>query len=281
MGGSIFQDIGRDYCDPEGVDPHFRLRSLKETYWAGFPTEFNVTYQQKCLSVPVWYAHLGLLKLCKHYDFHYVLDLGSNEGIEARIFDHLGKECIACEPNHHIKAALPEQYNVRLPDIQRNYEEVHFSKKFDAIWCSHVLEHIRNPGHFLDKIYDDLQYGGVLAISVPFNDFCDISLTGICMGHINKYNQWLLLYQLICAGFDCKEASFAIYAGQITVIVRKVPNNTIRSSTALFSPFPPEQRYPPEPTSSIEPRIYDFFPIEWNGTGFDNSTAFLNWKNPI
>jgi len=30
-----------------------------------------------------------------------------------------------------------------------------------------VLEHVRNPGNFLDKIYDDLVDGGVLAISTP------------------------------------------------------------------------------------------------------------------
>ena len=281
MGVSITQDVGRDYCDFEGVDPHFNLRPLKATYWADFATEFTVTCQEKSLTVPVWYAHLGLLKLCKQYDFHYVLDLGSNEGLEAHIFDHIGKECIACEPNHNIQPALPGQYQVRPPDIPRNYEEVNFTRKFDAIWCSHVLEHIRNPGHFLDKVYDDLKYGGILAISVPFNDFNDSSLTSLILGHINKYNQWLLLYQLICAGFDCREASFAIYSGQITVIVRKIPNNIIRSSAGLFSPFPPEKKYPPEEASSIEPRIYDFFPVEWTSPCLDNPTAFLNWGKPI
>ena len=86
---------------------------------------------------------------------------------------------------------------------------------FDAIFCSHVLEHQRNPGIFLDKIHSDLKEGGLLAITVPP---ARVELKG---GHVTVWNRSTLLYQLILAGFDCREADVQIYKYNISVIVRK------------------------------------------------------------
>lgn len=280
MQWSVYQDVGRDYADAPGVNPHFRLRPLPQNDWAGHPTEFNVTVNGKLLSQPVWYAHLALLKLCKHYQFDRVLDLGGNEGLVAHVFDHLGKETVMLEPYPYRVQAAPG-YSMRKIDVERNYEEVIFDRKFDAIWCSHVLEHVRNPGSFLDKIYDDLREGGVLALTIPFNDFNDSSLTTVLLGHHNKYNQWLVLYQLVCAGFDCREAAVAIYAGQISVIVRKKPNNLRRASAALYSPYPPRRGEPLKEGEYDDPRVYDFFPFQWQGTSYDSREPLVNWGIPI
>jgi len=281
---SINLDIGRDYCDPEGVDPHFRLRPLPKSDWSGFPTEFIVTYKGKTLEMPVWYSHLGLLKLCKQYDFDRVLDLGSHEGLCSHVFDHIGKTTVALEPYPYTTPSI-SGLKIRKPDIENYYESYVFDKKFDAIWCSHVLEHVRNPGNFLDKIYDDLRADGVLAITVPFNDFNDASITQVLLGHHNKYNHGLLLYQLVCAGFDCREASVTIYAGMITVIVKKKPNNVQRIATALWSG--PQGDTANESNTFdnrwCEKRIYDFFPkdFKWDGTSLDYKEAFVNWNLPI
>jgi hypothetical protein len=55
----------------------------------------------------------------------------------------------------------------------------------------------------------------------------------ICLGHHTRYNHALLIYQLICAGFDCKNISCAVYLGQIGVILRKKTNGLQRISSAI------------------------------------------------
>lgn len=270
-------DIGRAYADRPQENPHIQLVPMAATPWAHHPTEFVITKDGAQQRLPVWYSHLALLKLVKQYDFQTVLDIGTNDGRVAYVFEALGKTVTGLEP-----CASPGSPDLptREIDIERDYFDVSFSKKFDAIWCSHVLEHVRNPGAFLDKIFDDLKEGGTLAITVPFFDF-DVSATSVLLGHHNKYNHWLLVYQLVCAGFDCKEASIAVYSGMTSVIVRKVPNNVQRSTAALYSPYPPSQKMWSKDGHFVEPRIFDFFPFEWKGTSFDNPTMFVNWGDPI
>jgi len=133
----------------------------------------------------------------------------------------------------------------------------------------------------LDKLYDDLQYGGVLALTVPFNDFTAYSQTNIVFGHHNRYNQWLLLYQLVCAGFDCSDASVAVYAGMITVIVKKVPNNIPRTNTALFALNPADRSSTEQSEWHHEPRLYECFPFHCQSNVFDHSALRVNWGDPI
>jgi hypothetical protein len=85
----------------------------------------------------------------------------------------------------------------------------------DGIWASHVLEHMPNVGMFLRKCFTDLRDDGVLAVTVP------PAKHAIVGGHVSLWNEGLLLYRLILAGFDCRRASVGVYGYNITVIVRK------------------------------------------------------------
>src|SRR6056297_1440224 len=51
-------------------------------------------------------------------------------------------------------------------DIVADYMDYNMPPQ-ESIWCSHTLEHTRNPGIFLDKIYAELQDEGLLGITVP------------------------------------------------------------------------------------------------------------------
>lgn len=87
----------------------------------------------------------------------------------------------------------------------------------DGIWASHVLEHMLNVGFFLCKCFDDLRDGGVLAVTVPP---AKAELVG---GHLSLWTEALLLYRLVLAGFDCRQARVGVYGYNISVIVRKTP----------------------------------------------------------
>jgi len=105
--------------------------------------------------------------------------------------------------------------SLRLPaDVVADYMDHRFSP-VDGIWASHVLEHMPNVGLFLEKCFHDLRDDGVLAITVP------PAKHEIVGGHVSLWNEGLLLYRLILAGFDCSQASVGVYGYNISAIVRK------------------------------------------------------------
>lgn len=143
----------------------------------------------------------GLLRLIVSYQFDSVLDIGSGGGDHARLLRHLGKEVVTVDSH-------------RDADIVGDFLTVEIGRTFDAVWCSHVLEHQRNVGLFLDRIRDCLNPGGVLAISVPTHP-----ANRMVGGHLSSWNAWLLCYNLVMAGFDCNDARF-VTTVDLSLIVR-------------------------------------------------------------
>ena len=68
---------------------------------------------------------------------------------------------------------------------------------------------------YSEKINSILKEGGVLAITVP------PLKNEIVGGHLSLWNSGILLYQLVVAGFDCREAIVKKYGYNISVIVKK------------------------------------------------------------
>lgn len=114
-----------------------------------------------------------------------------------------------------------------------------------AVWCSMVLEHSRNPGHFLDAIGKVLKPDGWLAITVPP---LKMEIVG---GHLSLWNAGLLLYNLIVAGFDCRDAKVKTHDYNVSVIVKhkrfdlpplKNDKGDIETLSEFF-PFPVQQGF--------------------------------------
>ena len=98
-----------------------------------------------------------------------------------------------------------------------NYE---FKKKYDLIFCSHVIEHQRNPGFFLDKIFDSLKDEGDLIITAPKHP-----AERFVEGHILSTILPVFLQMLIYAGFDCKKGKMISLVGiENSFIVKKAKN---------------------------------------------------------
>ena len=96
-----------------------------------------------------------------------------------------------------------------------DFNEYPFGRQFDCVWASHVLEHQLNPNLFLLKVHSVLKEGGVLAITVPPPRHM------IGGGHVALWNPGILLYHLVLAGFDCKNAVVMRYGYNLTVILNK------------------------------------------------------------
>lgn len=130
-----------------------------------------------------------------------VLDLGCGDLSHTQAFREAGKEVFSCSL-------------VEPADFVCDYFDL-FNGTYDLIWASHVLEHQTNPGLFLSKCLSDLEDDGWLAVTVPP---AKDELVG---GHVSIWNEGLLLYQLVLAGFDCSEAMVNRYGYNISVIVQK------------------------------------------------------------
>ena len=176
-----------------------------------------------------------IFRLIESYDFKTVLDVGSGEGEHTRFLRHFGKQVCSVDLSDGA-------------DYVGDFTQLVLDRQFDAVWCSHVLEHQRNVGIFLEKIYAALKDDGVLAITVPVHP-----RERLLAGHITSWNGGLLCYNLILAGFDCSEASI-LQTLELALIVRKkqavyaeIGQSAARHVTeqldrlAKFFPFPVKQ----------------------------------------
>ena len=124
--------------------------------------------------------------------FKTSLDIGSGDGVHSEIMRHTG-----------LKVTGVDKYSDK---ADYNMDFMSWSKArqldFDVVFCSHVIEHQRNVGSFLDRIFDVLSDDGVLIISAPSEDH------NLIEGHLNSFNVPLFLQQMIHAGFDCKNGKF-------------------------------------------------------------------------
>lgn len=150
-------------------------------------------------------AEKALQTVLEKYKFKTVLDIGCGQGLHSNIFRKNLKCAIGIDASTHWGT----------PEIVADFLTHQFKEPFDMVWCSHVLEHQPNVQHFLHKVYAVLKPGGILAITVPPRK------PNIVGGHVSIWNAGLLLYNLILAGFDCRDAMVKQYDYNISVIVRK------------------------------------------------------------
>jgi SAM-dependent methyltransferase len=148
-----------------------------------------------------WGVHT-MLRLISSYEFKTVLDIGSGPGEHARFLRHFGKQVYSVDESSSA-------------DYVGDFNTLVLDQQFDVVWCSHVLEHQRNVGMFLEKMFAALKDNGILALTVP----CHPSKRLIA-GHLTAWNAGLLCYNLVLAGFDCSEARL-LQSFELGLIVRK------------------------------------------------------------
>lgn len=155
------------------------------------------------------------IKLIEGYQFSTLLDVGPGPGVHASVFESFGKKVTTIDYSP-VSATLIDNVDRFRPDIIGDYMLTALPSRYDVIWCCHVLEHQRNPGLFLEKLFADIKEGGILAITVP------PAKHQIVGGHVTLWNAGLLLYNLVLSGFDCRNAIVRKYGYNISVIVKKV-----------------------------------------------------------
>jgi len=200
----------------------------------------------------------AIMRLIGNYgrQFENILDIGSGEGEHKRFLQYFGKKVLSVDL-------------VKNADFVGNFLEIDFDRQFDAVWCSHVLEHQRNVGAFLDKIFDVLKEDGILAITVPIH-----ARERLVSGHLTSWSVPLLCYNLIMAGFDCSRAEILL-TFELSLIVRKrlAEHSELRKTSAHGE------------DAGVEfGEISKYFPFNAvQGMEVKRSGAIncINWQNPM
>jgi SAM-dependent methyltransferase len=137
-------------------------------------------------------------------DIATVLDVGSGGGEHAQAFRQAGKRVTTV--------------NLNAPsDVVGDYLSAECSGPFDLVWASHVLEHQRNVGLFIERMRQDCKPGGWLAVTVP------PMKEQVVGGHVALFNAGILLYHLVLAGINCRPAKVKTYGYNVSVVVQNMP----------------------------------------------------------
>jgi SAM-dependent methyltransferase len=162
-------------------------------------------------------AVYSLHYLLSNFTFETVLDLGFGRGIHSHILSRSGKTVTSIDTGDSIYTLIPTLDSPDIKFIYGNYLDYEPRDLFDCIWVSHVLEHQRDVGTFVDKIFADLKVDGILALTIPPFE------KTIASGHINNFHIGNVFYHLVLCGFDCTDARLLTYGYNQTIFLAKKP----------------------------------------------------------
>ena len=146
-----------------------------------------------------------------------VLDVGPGRGRHAQAFISRGSHVTG------IDVQEPPFEHEKYTHINNSFERAAHNSEFetapfDAIWSCHALEHIPNTQSFLVEMHRLLKPDGCLYLVVP-------SYRGNRMhvGHLSIWTPGLLIYNMICAGWNCVDAKWYTEYTDIAVCLQNAP----------------------------------------------------------
>jgi len=109
-----------------------------------------------------------------------MLDVGSGSGEDMRYFNREGFFTIGCDISLDAIAYCRERgFSVQYGNIEK-LEEFYDEEQFDAVWCSHVLEHIEDWQNALDQLWHVSK--SAIGICIPYDNMRDAS-------HVRPYKK--------------------------------------------------------------------------------------------
>lgn len=168
------------------------------------------------------------------------LDVGGGDGRLLRLFLEEGYKCFLID------------FNLKpYPGIERigsTFDDIKQGEVFDVIICSHVLEHVSDPGIFLRQLSSFLSKNGVAFVEVPLEIWEGIPISNDPVTHINYFTEKslehsLLLNNLQPLAIESKYSSYDGYYKRVAWSVAsssdiKTPLNKLNSNstTRLLQP---------------------------------------------
>ena len=169
-------------------------------------------------------------------DPELVLDLGVGKGAAAMAFLSRGATVVGVDveesPFEH------ESYHHR----QGPVEHMEPSTKYNLIWTANLLQCLPNVQAFLVQLAESLEDDGHLFIAVPSKAQDRLSI-----GNLTVWTPALLIYNLVCAGWDCSNAQWYTEYDTIGLCLpnERIEDMSWRTGTPQEEPF--FNQYTPAP----------------------------------
>lgn len=185
------------------------------------------------------YAERSALALsrCISLEAKSVLDVGSGGGHQAASFAASGSTvtCVDYGTSVYAMESAPTN-NVTV--INTDFAKWTPDKLYDLVWASHVLEHQRNVGEFIEKLIACCRPEGYVCIIVPTPH------RRLWGGHVSLWTPGLLAYNIVLAGVDLKDADVRYGYRESWILFKprkiKLPALTFDSGDLdLLAPFLP------------------------------------------
>ena len=175
---------------------------------------------------------------CQTLGAKTILDVGSGGGHHASAFAAKGGQVTCIDFGTSVYA----QEKGHAPGIELvEVDFLHWQspKTFDLVWASHVLEHQRNPGQFIDKLISLCAPKGHVAIIVPTPH------RRLWGGHLTLWTPGLLAYNIVMAGIDLSDCVLEYGYRETWLVFQpsrfKMPDITYdKGDINLLSPFFPK-----------------------------------------
>ena len=95
-----------------------------------------------------------------------ILDIGSGTGISCILLENKGFQMTGVDPDPKNAELINSKLN-NGKCINCFFEELKIEEKVDAIWITHVFEHLENPDEFLEKCKQWIKPNGIICLIVP------------------------------------------------------------------------------------------------------------------
>ena len=148
------------------------------------------------------------LRLASDLKFNSLIDVGSGGDNHKRFFEQY---CPNVFTNDFDEQLVGQNY-------PGDFMSIEFDRRFQVVYASNVLEHSRNVGMFIEKLFAICEDDGYVAIMVPRPH-----LNRLLSGHITTWTTGTLIYNIVVAGYDCSHAKVCNGVFEKSVIVQKRP----------------------------------------------------------
>ncbi len=123
-----------------------------------------------------------------------VLDVGSGGGHHARAFVEAGAQVLCVDYGTSIYARNTP--SALLDVVHVDFNQFVPPRKYALVWASHVLEHQRNVGQFIEKLIECCADDGHICITLPDPH------RNLWGGHLTLWSPGLLAYNIVLCGVD-------------------------------------------------------------------------------
>jgi SAM-dependent methyltransferase len=193
--------------------------------FSGFtPVEERHFWEQSKLA----FIKRKILKYCPAPEV--IADIGCGDGITILALSKLFPESSFWGIDSALTTDLADQIHRRFGGVKcalaTDISALDHRKEIDLILLLDVLEHVENPGSFLDKIVPRLSGEGVMIISVPAYQRL-FSAHDVFLGHYRRYNHAELIELLKRETIEIVESGYFFFSllgiRFLQMIRRKIP----------------------------------------------------------